>query len=203
MLIDTAREACIPRHRERRIEQVAVGREHGRDRAGIRKRRVEDVDLLLMQAVHPRHLFERALVHPVVEDSGAPSKRRPAALERRPGEADPRADVVVVVEMRLHFVPHARAEREVLPYADVVLHVDGGHQVQRVDRRVADAPRVARRPSGLERLEAVEGVRAEVVRVHVGMHALCLGIDPDPDRVHSADVVEIGLQIEELRQPAA
>src|SRR6185369_11396543 len=99
----------------------------------------------LTETVDPQRLLVGAGAQPVVEETGTESIGRLAARARRPGDAEPRTDVVVVGHVRLHFVAHPRTERQIAPHTNVVLDVQPALQVEVVDVRIADAARVAAR----------------------------------------------------------
>ena len=60
----------------------------------------------------------------------------------------------VIVHARLIAVAQARAQRQALPDADVVLEVRADARVEEAELRIADAARVEQRRAGLERGEA-------------------------------------------------
>src|SRR5690349_9861836 len=122
-----------------------------------------DVDLALAETVDANRLLVGVGRQPVVEHAGAGAERQLAALARRPRRAEARTEVVVVVEVRLRLVADAGAEREVLADADVVLEIPAGLKVVVADVRVAHPLRVAARRAREERVEALEGVGAEIV----------------------------------------
>ena len=163
-LIHAGAEAGRPRHAVAVVQQVAVGRRDHAELAGIGEGRVQDVDLLLPQTIDPQRLFVGAVGQPVVEDAGAAAQRRLAALERRPRDPEARPEILRIADVGLGLVADAGAQREVLPRADVVLHVERRleHAIRQV--RIADALGVVARPARVERLQIVEGVGPEVIR---------------------------------------
>src|SRR5205807_9871013 len=86
---------------------------------------------------------------------------------------------------------------------DVVLDVRAALQVPVADVGIADAPRVAARPAGLERVEALEGERAEIVRRVVRTVRSAVHHHAHPYRMDAADVIEIRIEIERPRVPSA
>ena len=119
-------------------EQVAVGRRRRPDVARIGERRIDDVQLVLAEAVDLQRLQIGAGRQPVVEHAPAAAERRLAALERRPGESGSRREVQRVGHVRLRFVADAAGDRQVLPDLDVVLEVDAALDVgvaEAADRR--------------------------------------------------------------------
>ena len=105
--------------------------------------------------------------------------------------------------MGLQLVAQAWAEREVLADADVVLHVDARLDVLVVDVRIAVAPGIAARRPRVEVLEALERIGAEVVRRVVGVVDAAVDLEAGADRVNSANVVEVRLEIDRLPARAA
>src|SRR6185436_18130265 len=107
--IDAGADAEVAGERQPVVEEVAVtGRDHAAGDTRIREGRIGDVHLELVDAVDAERLLIGAGVEPLIEDAGAAAERGPAALGRRPGEAETRAEVVVVVHVRLRLVAQAR-----------------------------------------------------------------------------------------------
>ena len=202
-MVDAHAHAGVSRHLQIVAEQIFVRRRHDADVARVRERRIEDVELLLAEPVHAQRLLVRAAVQPVVEDSRARAQRRLAVLERRPRDAKARADRVEVVEVRLHFVPDAGAEREPFAHADVVLEVHAGLQVDIVDVRVADPPVVRPRRAGVKGGEALERIRAEIIGRVVRPVRPAVELDARSQRVNAANVVEIRREVERPRVASA
>ncbi len=163
-VIDAGAHARVAHHFEIRGQQILVDRWDDSDVARVGKRRVDDVQLLLPESVDAQRLLVDAAAEPVVEDPRARAQRRLAVLERRPRDPESRPERVEVVQMRLRLVAEAGAERQPFADADVVLDVHARLQIPVIDVRIADAPRVAARQSGLVRREALERVRAEIIR---------------------------------------
>ena len=83
--------------------------------------------------------------------------------ERRPGHAESRSDIPVILHVRLRFVPHAGRDGESFSQPDIVLQVKAGLQVEVCDVRIADPPGVASRRAGNVRVVVFEHVRTEVI----------------------------------------
>src|SRR5205085_7525101 len=122
------------------------------DVSGIRKEGVRDVQLALSKPIDPETLLVDVRIEPVVEHTEAPPQRGLAVLERRPGDADPRPEGVVVVQVRLHLVSQAWTQRQTLAHADIVLDVQPRHDVLVIDVWIADAPGEASRRTRREGL---------------------------------------------------
>ena len=105
--------------------------------------------------------------------------------------------------MGLRLVAQAGGQRQPLAHADVVLDVERPLQVEVVDVRIADPPRVAARPPGLERGQALERVGAEIVRRVVRVERS--GVEPHAaaDRVDAAHVIEIRREVDRPGAAAA
>ena len=136
-----------------------------------------------MLAVEAHGLPPDARIEPAVEDAAAGAQRRLAALGRRPGDAQARLERRQVVDPRLVAVADAGAERQPLPWAEVVLHVGAEARVEEIQARVADAARVQQRRAGLEGLEAAEEVGAQIVVVQIGAIPVGIELDAGPPRV--------------------
>src|SRR5205807_1153157 len=135
-----------------------------------------------------QRLFVRVAIQPVVENAGASAKRRPAALERRPGDAKARADVVVVARTHFGFVAKPRTERKVSANPDIVLHVETCAQVEVLNARIPDAPRVAGRLTRLIGGQALERIRPEVVRRVVSVKRRAIEENAGAHRMDAPDV---------------
>src|SRR5207244_10749994 len=99
----------------------------------------------------------------ILKKAGPPSTRRVTAGQRGPRRAEARTHIVVVVDVRLHFVPHAWTECQVFPRPNVVLHVKPRLKGPVCEVRIAKASRVITRLIREIGLEIVERVRAEIV----------------------------------------
>jgi hypothetical protein len=194
-LIDAGADALERRETQIVAEQETVDGQHGACRRRLEAVRVvgriDQVELALMVAVEPYRLLVTVHGQPVVEDPRARPKRRLAALERRPGDAESRAESEILLDVRHPFDAQAGAEREAAAEPDVVLHVRAALHIEVRDVRVADPPRVAPWRAGLVGLEAFEGVGPEVVQALVGAVPLRNEQDAGADRMNAAHVVEI------------
>src|SRR5262245_41934444 len=95
-------------------QHVPVDRRDDAEVAGIWEDGIENVQLLLMDAVDSKRLFVGLSWQPVVKHSCARTQRRRFTLERSPGGAEPRTEVAGVAHMRLELVTNSRAQRKVL-----------------------------------------------------------------------------------------
>ena len=105
--------------------------------------------------------------------------------------------------MRLDFVAYARAQRQVLARADVVLDVERGLEISVGEVRVADSPRIVARLIGLIRRETVEGVRAQIVGRRIGPKPAAVEDEAHAPRALAAHVVQIGSEVQATRVLAA
>src|SRR5262249_59323184 len=80
---------------------------------------------LLRRAVELNRLLVGLRVEPVEEQAAAGANRGLAALERGPGDAAAGRQVESA-DLRLMFLTQPAAQRQILPDAKVVLHVDAG-----------------------------------------------------------------------------
>ena len=162
-LIDARAHARVAHHWQIVTEQIPVRRADRADGARVRERRVGDVQLPLPESVDAQRLLVDVGAQPVVEDAEAPAQRRLPVLERRPGHAESRPEIVVVTEVGLQLVTDTRTERQVFPQADVILHINPSLDVVVVDGRIAQPPGVVQGQSRLERGRTVKQVGAQVV----------------------------------------
>src|SRR5258705_1674849 len=102
-------------------QYVPVDRRDDAARARVRKRRADDVELLLTEAIHSQRLLERTGGEPVIENADTASERGLAAGKRCPGHADPRANIRAVMNVCLELIPNAGGQSQILSEADVVL----------------------------------------------------------------------------------
>jgi len=124
-------------------------RRSGRQRRAARERdlrigRVGDIELSLTLAVDAERLLVGGCREPIRERSEAGANGGLAALERGPGRADTRREVVLVAEQILRFVAHAVAEHQAP--RDTVVVVDG--EILGQPRDDDDARRMLRILSG-------------------------------------------------------
>ncbi len=173
---DRAERVVEEYSRSLQADQRAVERRQQRARIDIRidlqlmltRGRVgdhlDDVELLLTEAIHAQRLLERTGGEPVIENADTASERGLAAGKRRPGHADPRTHIRVVANVCLELIPNAGRECQVLSEADVVLQINSPLNHLVGDLRVADASRVVAGLIRQEGVEIVKGVRAEIIR---------------------------------------
>ena len=105
--------------------------------------------------------------------------------------------------MCLRFEAHTRRDRQIAPYADVILHVQRHLRVVVGDVRFADAPCVAARPARLEHVDAFERVCAEVVVRFVRSERVEVDGRSHTNRMHPAHVVEVCRKVHVARVTAA
>ena len=89
----------------------------------IRVSGIENQQIAHGHAVDAQRLVVEVRRIPVVEQAVAAADGR-AISPRRRREPEPRHQIELVVDVRLHFVAHADAERELVVQADVVLPVE-------------------------------------------------------------------------------
>ena len=103
--------------------------------------------------------------------------------------------------MRLDLLADAEADRQILPRADVVLHVHARLHVADFDERIADVPRERRRMSRGVGVEAREGERAAGVAKLVGAVPAALDEESRANGVAADRDVEVVGDFEVLRAP--
>src|SRR5580765_7189296 len=143
-----------------------------------------------MRAVELHGLLVALGVEPVEEDARAAPQRRPAALERRPGEAAAWTEVGPA-DLRLVLLTDAAGDRQILAHPDVVLDVQASLHGRDVDERVADVARESRRQPGVERVEAGEREGAGRVPPDIGAELTRFDQESRPHRVLADRDVEI------------
>ena len=116
---------------------------------------------LLRHAVHAQHLLVVVRLVPVVEDAVAAAH---GELPGRPRRAEPRHQVVLVIEVRLHLLAQAEAHRQFLRQRPRVLHEPAELEEGVVDGGAAGALRERRRQPELVLLQPAERERAVEVR---------------------------------------
>ena len=189
---------------EDRCELDAPRRQHDRPAAGrgIGIAGLHDRFNLLMRAVELHGLFVRLRVQPVEEDPRPRAHRRLAAPERRPGDTAARPQLHPA-DVRLHFLPQARADRQLLPHTDVVLHIEPELGLRDRDARIANVARERRRLAERARVEA--GEREGAGRVPQLARSIAAGLELQPRAygVSAGRDVEVVVQLEEIEAAAS